>query len=58
MRILLLYTRKYGILANRKPLMYIALARTYLFYLLKHVFFGRVRGENNISCRKEFFLIF
>ena len=45
MRILLLYMRKYGILANRKPLMRIALAQTCLFHLLKHVFFGRMRGK-------------
>ena len=45
MRILLLYMRKYGILANRKPLMWIALPQTCLFHLLKHVFFGRMRGK-------------
>ena len=45
MPILLLYMRKYGILANRKPLMCIALAQTCLFYLLKHVFFGRMREK-------------
>ena len=45
MRILLLYVRKYGILENRKPLMCIALAQTCLVHLLKHVFFGRMRGR-------------
>ena len=60
MRILLLYMRKYGILANRKPLMSIALAQACRFYLLKHVFFGRMRRilKNNISCRNDIFLIF
>ena len=60
MRILLLYMRKYGILANRKSLMCIALAQMCPFHLLKHVFFGRMRGKskNNISCRNDFnFLI-
>ena len=45
MRILLSYMRKYDILANRKPLMCIALAQTCLFHLPKHVFFGRMRGK-------------
>ena len=59
MRILLLYMRKYGILANRKPLMCIALAQTHLFHLLKRLFFGRMRRKykNNMSCRNDFFLI-
>ena len=39
MRILLLHMRKYGILANRKPLMCIALALTCLFHLHKYVFY-------------------
>ena len=57
---ILLYMRKYGILANRKLLMCIALAQTCLFHLLKHVFFGRMRGkqQNNISCRNDFFSCF
>ena len=42
---ILLYMRKYDILANRKPLMCIALAQTYLSHLLKHVLFGRIRGK-------------
>ena len=59
MPILLLDMRKYGILANRKPLMCIALAQTCLFYLLKHVlhvveykklgplaFLGEIQGLN------------
>ena len=41
----LVIMRKYGILANRKPLMCIALTQTCLFHLLKHVFFGRMRGK-------------
>ena len=45
MLILLLYMRKYGIFANRKPLMCIALAQTCPVHLLKHVFFGRMRGK-------------
>ena len=59
MRILLLYMRKYGILANRKPLMCIVLAQTCLFHLLKHLCFGRMRCRNyfflfsNMTCRIE-----
>ena len=37
--------RKYGFLANRKPLMCIALNQTCLFHLLKYVFFGHMRGK-------------
>ena len=35
----------HGILANRKPLMCIALAQTCLFHLLKPVFVERMRGK-------------
>ena len=49
MPIFLLYMRKYGILATRKPLMCIALAQTCLFYLLKRRMREKVK-KNNIGC--------
>ena len=43
--LVVIYMKKYGILANRKPMMCIALAQTCLSHLLKHAFFGRMRGK-------------
>ena len=48
MRILLLYMKKIWYLANRKPMMCIALAQTCLFHLLKHVYFSDAKNRKII----------
>ena len=55
-----MYEKMSGILANRKPLMCIALAQTCIFTSSQTCIFGRMRGKlkNNISCRKRFFSYF
>ena len=59
MRILLLYMRKYGILAIENHRCALPWLKR-VFHFLKHVFFADACAENKkiISCRNDFYLIF